>query len=140
MHSNELQVGNLDYSSKVQERFFGISLADCDDAVAVDYSDNPHLLLEIEEFRNVVGLKSAVQAGLLVNQDQSCWLINLGRSGTTEVYRPLNHSYRKLANNQVAYLRDGDMVGFFSAFYRVEFRDLKIVFVPVELAPNPCAN
>ena len=109
------------FDSKCPESYFSISLADSHGMVTVDFSKNPNYLLEIEEFRNVIGLSSAVQAGLLINQDGSFWLTNLGRSGSTEVYRPINKTYRKLANQQVAYLRHGDFVGFYGAFYRVDF-------------------
>jgi hypothetical protein len=126
-----------DFNSKSPENRFTVSLAEHFNSVDVDFSENPNLLLEIEELRDVVGLTSSLQAGLLVNQDQSCWITNLGRNGSTEVYRPANKTYRKLANNQVAYLRHGDFVGFYGAFYRVEIRETKLSLFPIESRKTP---
>ncbi len=110
-------IEECDFDARAPESNFSISLAENFDSVEIDYSGNPNLLLEIEEFRDVIGLRSPVQAGFLVNVDQSCWLTNLGRAGSTEVYRPRNKTYRKLTHNQVAYLRKGDYVGFYGAFF-----------------------
>ncbi|MDL1873120.1 hypothetical protein FBR05_13120 [Deltaproteobacteria bacterium PRO3] len=137
MHSMNFHEQGGGFDSKCPESLFSISLAESQGVVTVDFSANPNFLLEIEEFRNVVGLSSAVQAGLLVNQDGSCWLTNLGRSGSTEVYRPMNKTYRKLAHQQVAYLRHGDFVGFYGAFYRVDFDDTQLSLVPVDFLAKP---
>jgi len=118
------------YDSKSPENNFTLSLSRTFSPVKMDFSANPNILIEIEEFQDVVGLSSPVQAGLLVNQDHSCWLTNLGRNGSTEVYRPDNQRHRKLKYNQVAYLRHGDFVGFYGSFYRVLFG-----FSSVQLKP-----
>jgi hypothetical protein len=132
MIAMDLQKEEFNFSSKSPEAMFSISLAECVKSTEIDYSKNPHILLEIEEFRGVIGLASPVQAGMLVNQNLSCWLTNLGRNGSTEVYRPANKTFRRLAYNQVAYLRHGDFVGFYGAFYRLEFRKNKLVLIPVQ--------
>ena len=137
MHSMNFHENENDFDSKSPESSFSISLADTQDVISVDFSSNPNLLLEIEEFRNVIGLSSAVQAGILVNHDGSCWLTNLGRSGSTEVYRPMNKTYRKLAHQQVAYLRHGDFVGFYGAFYRVDIDETQLNMVPVDFLAKP---
>ncbi len=137
MHSMNFHTEDGDFDSKSPESSFSISLAEGQEIVEVDYEENPNLLLEIEEFRNVIGLNSPVQAGIMVNHDSSCWITNLGRSGTTEVYRPFNKTYRKLARQQVAYLRHGDFVGFYGAFYRVEFEDNKLCLIPVDFLAKP---
>lgn len=137
MHSMNFHENESNFDSKCPESSFSISLADTQDVISVDFSANPNLLLEIEEFRNVIGLSSAVQAGLLVNHDGSCWLTNLGRSGSTEVYRPVNKTYRKLAHQQVAYLRHGDFVGFYGAFYRVDIDETQLNMVPVDFLAKP---
>lgn len=126
-----------DFNSKSPESLFSISLAEHFNSVEVDFSENPNLLLEIEELRDVVGLSSSLQAGLLVNQDESCWITNLGRNGSTEVYRPANKTYRKLAYNQVAYLRHGDFIGFYGAFYRLEIRGQRLALIPIESRQSP---
>jgi len=132
MYSMNFQEQDGNFDSQCPESLFSISLAESTGVVTVDFSESPLLLLEIEEFRNVVGLSSPVQAGFLVNQDASCWLTNLGRHGSTEVYRPMNKTYRKLAHQQVAYLRHGDLVGFYGAFYRIDIEDERLSLVPVE--------
>jgi hypothetical protein len=137
MYSMNFQEKDGSFDSKSPESLFSISLAEGLGVVEVDFSYNPHLLLEIEEFRNVIGLSSAVQAGFLINHDHSCWLTNLGRSGSTEVYRPVNKIYRKLAQNMVAYLRHGDFVGFYGAFYRVVFEGSKLSLIPVDFLAKP---
>lgn len=138
MHSMSLfepQQGAFD--SKRPESGFSVSLANHRRKVQVDFEANPNLILEIEEFRGVVGLSSAAQAGFLMNQDHSCWLTNLGRHASTEVYRPGNKTHRRLAHQQVAYLRHGDYVGFYGAFYRLEFSGDCLTLAPVEFIPNP---
>ena len=136
MHSMSLFEAKGDFDSKRPESNFSLSLADHRRKVEVDFEENPNLLLEIEEFRGVVGLSSAAQAGFLMNQDHSCWLTNIGRSGSTEVYRPGNKTYRRLAHQQVAYLRHGDYVGFYGAFYRLEFSGDCLTLAPVEFVKN----
>jgi len=125
------------FDSKRPESNFSLSLANHRRKVEVDFEDNPNLLLEIEEFRDVVGLSSPAQAGFLINQDHSCWVTNIGRHGSTEVYRPGNKTYRRLAHQQVAYLRHGDYVGFYGAFYRLEFSGDCLTLAPVEFFMNP---
>lgn len=119
-----------DFDSKSPENHFTLSLSRTLSPVEMDFSANPNILIEIEEFQDVVGLSSPVQAGLLVNQDHSCWLTNLGRNGSTEVFRPVNQRHRKLKYNQVAYLRHGDFIGFYGSFFRVVFG-----FSSVQLRP-----
>jgi hypothetical protein len=108
-----------------------ISLGNTHSPVAMDFASNPNFLIEIEELQGVVGLSSAVQAGILVNQDKSCWVTNMGRSGSTEVYNPDNGKHRKLSFNQVAYVRHGDWVGFYGSFFRVMFGFSSIQLKPV---------
>lgn len=136
MHSMNFHSTDGEFDSRSPESSFSISLAD-QGTIEVDYEQNPNLLLEIEEFRNVVGLSSPVQAAVMVNHDSSCWITNLGRSGTTEVYRPFNRTYRRLAHQQVAYLRHGDFVGFYRSFYRVEFEDSRLCLIPVDFLTKP---
>lgn len=131
------------FDSKSPESLFQIALAENLKVVEVDYRDNPHWLLEIEEFRDVIGLPSAIQAGFLINQDESCWITNLGRAGSTEVYRPANKRHRRLDYNQVAYLKRGDFVGFYGAFFQVRFGEGKLRLLPVdflEQSANPQAS
>ena len=108
-----------------------ISLSNAHSPVAMDFASNPNFLIEIEELQGVVGLSSAVQAGILVNQDKSCWVTNMGRSGSTEVYNPENRKHRKLSFNQVAYVRHGDWVGFYGSFFRVLFGFSSIQLKPI---------
>ncbi|MCE9624545.1 MAG: hypothetical protein K8R69_03685 [Deltaproteobacteria bacterium] len=137
MQSMNFQEQDGQFDSQCPEALFSISLAESTGVVTVDFTENPQLLLEIEEFRNVVGLSSPVQAGFLVNHDSSCWLTNLGRHGSTEVYRPMNKTYRKLAHQQVAYLQHGDFVGFYGAFYRIDIDEERLSLVPVEFLAQP---
>lgn len=136
MHSMSLFEQPSAFDSKREESNFSISLANHRRKVTVDFEANPNLVLEIEEFRGVVGLSSAAQAGFLINHDHSCWVTNIGRNGSTEVYRPGNKTYRRLANQQVAYLRHGDYVGFYGAFYRLEFSGDCLTLAPVEFVAN----
>jgi len=122
---------DADYHSQSPETLYSISLANERFPVEMDYSENPNLVVEIEELRGVVGLSSAIQAGILVNADESCWLTNLGRNGSTQVYRPDNHIHRKLAYNQVAYLKHGDYVAFFGSYFRVEITPSTLYLVPL---------
>jgi hypothetical protein len=108
-----------------------ISLTHTHSPVNIDFATNPNILVEIEELQGVVGLRSPVQAGILVNQDHSCWITNMGRSGSTEVYRPDNGKHRKLTFNQVAYVRHGDWVGFYGSFFCVLFGFSSIQLQPV---------
>ncbi len=137
MHSMSFQKSHSDFHSISPETLFSISLADSFNPVEMDYSENPNLVIEIEELRNVIGLKSATQAGILVNQDESCWITNLGKNGSLEVYRPRNKTYRKLAYNQVAYLCHGDYVGFYGSFYRLELTSATMYLVPLSEKKSP---
>jgi hypothetical protein len=114
-----------------------VSLINSSHPVEMDYSENPNLVVELEELRGVIGLSSATQAGILVNQDESCWLTNLGKNGSTEVYRPERKIRRKLAYNQVAYLKHGDYVGFYGAFFRVEITPATLYLVPLSEKKTP---
>lgn len=134
MHSMNTISTESVFDSKSPEHHCLLSLSNTRSAVEMDFSANPNILLDIEEFCDVVGLSSPVQAGILVNQDQSCWLTNLGRPGTTEVYRPDNKRHRKLAYNQVAYVRHGDLVGFYGNYFKVFFGFSTIQLRPVTKA------
>ena len=119
------------FDSKSPETRYCLSLANTRSPVDLDFSATPNILIDIEEFQDVVGLSSPVQAGLLVNQDHSCWVTNLGRSGTTEVFRPDNRQHRRLKFNQVAYVRHGDYVGFYGCYFRILFGFSSVQFQPV---------
>jgi hypothetical protein len=125
----EITESNYDSLAPVSRQT--ISLGHTHSPVAMDFASNPNFLIEIEELQGVVGLSSAVQAGILVNQDHSCWITNMGRSGSTEVYNPNNGKHRKLTFNQVAYVRHGDWVGFYGSFFRVLFGFSSIQLKPV---------
>ncbi len=131
MHSMSLENISNQYDAKAPESRQGLSLAEEHKPIEIKFHENPHILIEIEEFREVVGLRSPVQAGLLVNQDGTFWLTNLGRNGSTEVFRPDNRKHRRLAFNQVAYVRGGDFVGFYGAYYRVQFLDSQLYLHPL---------
>jgi len=131
MHSMDFRKEDCNFNSVSPETLFCVSLIDSKKPIEMDFSENPNLLLELEELRGVIGLRSALQAGILVNQDESCWITNLGRNRSTEVYRPESRIYRKLAYNQVAYLKHGDFVGFYGTFFRVEITSSTLFLVPV---------
>ncbi len=122
---------DADFDSQSPETLYSISLINERFPVEMEYRENPNLVLEIEELRGVVGLSSAIQVGILVNQDESCWITNLGRNGSTEVYRPDNRKHRKLAFNQVAFLKHGDYVSFYGSWYRVEMTASTLYMVPL---------
>jgi len=130
MEAMALQDHQVTYDSKLPESRHIISLGNSFSAIEMDFSACPNILIEIEEFHDAVGITSPLQAGLLVNQDHSLWLTNLGRNGSTEVYRPENGRHRKLAFNQVGYVRHGDCIGFYGSFFRVLFG-----FSTVQLKP-----
>ncbi len=109
------------FDSQAPEKIYTLSLAKDAEALEMDFSDCPSLIIEIPDFQGAVGLDSPRQAGLLVNDDASLWLTNLGRSGSTELYRPENKKHRRLAHQQVGHMRQGDLVGFYGNFYRLEF-------------------
>ncbi len=130
----DLKETDNEYYSIHGDTVVGISLANSTASLQVDLTKSHHVLIEIEEFRNVVGLSSPLQAGFLINQDQSCWLTNLGRNGSVEVYRPMKKIYRKLAHQQVAYLRDGDYIGLYGAFYKLSIEENYFSLIPVEVS------
>jgi hypothetical protein len=131
MHSAKQPLQHFLYDGQASEAYYPISLADGSQLLEMDFTSNPNILIEIAELRDAKGQDSPIQAGLLVNHDHSCWLTNLGRNGSTEVYRPHNGQHRKLAFNQVAYLRHGDCVGFYGSFFRVLFGYSKIQLKPL---------
>lgn len=132
MHSMKIEHTETSYDSLAPASRHALSLSKTLSPIEMDFSANPNILLAIEELDGVVGLSSPVQAGILVNQDQSCWLTNMGRPGSTEVFRPDNRKHRKLAFNQVAYVRHGDWVGFYGSYYRVLFGFSSIQLKPVK--------
>lgn len=140
MHSMSFQTIERDFDSLSPETLYAVSLSNSNQPVEMDYSENPNLVLEIEELRGVIGLCSPVQAGILVNHDESCWLTNLGKNGSTHVYRPDTKKHRKLAYNQVAYLRHGDYIGFYGAFFRVEITASTLYLVPLPDRLTPSLN
>jgi hypothetical protein len=137
MHSMSFQKIDRNFDSVSPETLYSVSLINSSHPVEMDYSENPNLVVELEELRGVIGLSSATQAGILVNQDESCWLTNLGKNGSTEVYRPERKIRRKLAYNQVAYLKHGDYVGFYGAFFRVEITPATLYLVPLSEKKTP---
>ncbi len=127
----KLQDPEMSFDSQAPEKTYTLSLAKSDEALEMDFSDCPSLVVEILDFQEAIGLDSPQQAGLLVNDDTSLWLTNLGRSGSTELYRPENKKHRRLSHQQVGHMREGDLVGFYGRFYRLEFDSTTLTLRPL---------
>lgn len=122
--SPEVQQDSLDAEAKQaktshylpREQHYKMDIEQTHSTMELDFSNNPNLILDFvgEEQRGL-------SVGLLINQDSSCWLTNLGADGFAEVYRSEGQLHRKLGYNQVAYVRQGDWVAFGGRLFRLLF-------------------
>ncbi len=136
MHSNSQATNRFDSTTSVN--LLLISLSKATPKFEIDYSQNPNLVIDIEEHRDRPDLEASVQAGILVNHDLSCWLTNLGPAQSTGVYRIENKVHSELNHNQVAFLKDGDFVRFYDTFYRVEMNPL--IFSLIRIGERPAED
>lgn len=101
-----------------REKKHDVPLNQIHSSLEIDFSINPNLLLSFEV---PTPSMETPKAGLLINQDHSCWVTNLGPDGFTEVYRFSGSVHRVLDYNQVAYVRQGDFVAFGGKLFRLLF-------------------
>ncbi|MCB1215012.1 MAG: hypothetical protein KDK66_05990 [Deltaproteobacteria bacterium] len=115
------------FDSRAPEASFYLSL-EAEEALTIPYGENPNITLTIQG-----SLQEGIeypQAALLINEDNSLWLTNLGEQGSIQVFRLRNGQFRYLDHKQVAYLAEGDLVSLKGHHFKIHFQDHQLLMEP----------
>lgn len=115
------------FDSQAPEALLSLALQD-QKALEIPYLENPNVVLALKDTSENIPKKA--RAGLLINEDKSLWLTNLGEDASLEVFRIRNERFKSLKHGQVAYLSDGDLIGFAGKFYQLNFLEKELLLEP----------